>query len=187
MPNKWRVIILVSIILAPVLGYLIANWRAQAQRSGAFVRWQSLGSLPEKAVSIRGAIAVETLTGQVYICCWQKEDRTQDEFGHRLFRDVEPCGLASIEVDGVPSSSFFEVPGPPGPIVDCAEVVNYTGISGFFSQSRYVILEDGTVWKWDHSFNSAAIDLEPICGSGLGGILGAALLVILVSKWRKAQ
>ena len=76
-----------------------------------------------------------------------------------------------------------DVEPPGGTVVDALEVTLWRGGEAF--ETRYVLLDDGTVWKWeyDEGFGRSLMILvpEPI----VGGVLGVVVVVVWVRARRR--
>jgi hypothetical protein len=127
-----------------------------------------LGRPPEGGVEIVAGdinvVYVRSEAGKVYGCehsnstddsCWLEAQKPYDvdpEATHdnRLFQgDVEP---------------------PPGEVVDALEVTVWQAEDAF--ETRYILLEDGTMWKWEYDVGAyqslSILILGPIAGLGIG-------------------
>jgi hypothetical protein len=68
---------------------------------------------------------------------------------------------------------------PPGTAVDTLDVTVWQAESAH--ETRYVLLQDGTVWKWEFSQVSYFSLIIVVLGLLAGGVLAIALVVILWS------
>lgn len=160
------------ILLATILGGFI-GWRlGWLSVTGRLVRWQLLNAPPADAVEIFGGkpdlLLVRTEQGQVYQYkrhSWQEITLPPDF----VLREDYHC-------------YSHPTPKPPGNAIDsfaesimCMETVN---------QRYYVLLEDHSVWRWEHTTDHVSggmiLTLSPIAGLILGFILG---LVFLWGGW----
>ena len=123
---------------------------------GSFEPWHPLGVPPEQATKIyyahyENTPFVETVNGNFYQCthfrqsssenCWNKVNRSDLEI-----IDSYPC---------IPDV-HFNVPSPPGEVLDMIEVQGCAGGLGGMSttQHNFVLLEDGSVWGWNYDHSS---------------------------------
>jgi hypothetical protein len=163
------------LLCMPILGLVCGLGYFGAESSGAFERWQALGTPPERATKIlafRYKLYVKTIGDRVYSCdessrteCWMEstlppETSTPDEL---------PC-------DG----AHFQVPNPPSKVVDSLES-QVCGVETV-SQHNFVLLEDGSIWMWHHNFTVYDLLFFPFCGLVLGLLSGVAISILV---WRR--
>jgi hypothetical protein len=183
MSEARRPVIRLIVIVTAIVGFLVARWTVQKFMAGAFVQWQSLGAPPERAVKIlrveplfpgdRGDISVETIAGQIYHCCRGSNIHWESQESESPYREV--CGTYSPQPP-------LEPPGQP---IDCAETPE---IEWNLNRTTYVVLDDGTVWRWHHAVDfstSLLLNLGGPCG---GAVLGGVVSVLILRlTWRKKR
>ncbi len=168
------------LVLVPSLGLVSSIAYIKARRAGLVSPWRAMGSPPGNAVEIltgdNGVVYVRTATGSVYGC---------EHSGWRVAEDCwhpahEPL---SIQRRAKIDTWVFEgqVRPPPGAVVDALDVTLWYGDAAF--ETRYRLLEDGTVWKWQY-------DVFPFWGLGamlIGSIGGLVLGIVIVAVlWVRA-
>jgi hypothetical protein len=178
------------LVLVPCLCLAGAVAFSSAQRRGEHSRWRSMGALPRSGVEIltgdTAVVYVRTATGDIFVCRHQRKVT------------VEDCWVEAQEPFDVEATARFDVPLfkdelelPPGTVVDTLNVT--VRRRDYASESRYVLLQDGTVWRWDYS-QVGYFDL--IIGALAllaGGVCAIALVVVLWSGvgvrslWRRAS
>ncbi len=178
----------------PILGLFGGAWYALAANSGALLKWQALGTPPDKATEILGAeltkghrrpgsllgitgtVYVRTEADRVYYCtpasdekCWVKTTWPQ------TIQQYPPCI----------SPPDFAVAKPPGKAVDSIQVQDCSGEVA--AQVNFVVLEDGSVWMWEHDItgldNLARFVFCTLCNS----ILGLVASVLLIKRIGRNQ
>lgn len=167
----------VILVLLPCLGLVGSVVYLRARQAGAFSRWRSLGALPDNGIDIVtgdvGVVYVVTAAGSIYGC------------RHRGTRVADDCWYETQEPLSVDQKARFdkslyqrEVEPPVGTVVDTLEVTVWQAEDAF--EVRYILLEDGTVWKWEYDVGSYLslfiIILGPIAGVALG-------IVVVVILW----
>ena len=154
--------------------------------NGKFARWISLGSPPDKAISIAALVAdtddvnvqvfVATTSGRIY----QQSTAEQKGWVEANLPDHLSYG-AGHNCDGVPHAAFNSYFGSlPANAVECATMMwNW---EWFADETFCVLLEDGSLWWWHYStrFDKEALFL--FCGS----VIGASLVLVPFSVlWRR--
>ncbi len=173
-PRRMRLLATGAVlILLPCLGLVGSSVYLQARQAGALSRWRSLGAPPGSGVDIVAAttkvVYVRSSTGQIYIC------------NHRAARGAQDCWDEAeepvpLDPDARPDMRVFEgnVEPPAGTVVDTLEVSLWYPEDAF--ETRYVLLGDGTVWKWEYDVGAywslLILILGPLGGFVLG--IGAA-------------
>lgn len=176
------------LLLLPILGCLGGGWYGIAWQRGTMLGWKPLEPLPEKATEILAAgtglsnyswvVYVKTTDQKVYSCSpdayWIEKTVVPEDF-----RANPPCD----------PPVYFEVPAPPSRVIDSREVQACNFEAGF--QVNFVVLEDGSVWRWQH-FTTGLSLLErlfvsTVCGSilGLSGGVGITMFILLRNKRKK--
>lgn len=164
-------LILISLTCLGLVGGFAYYW---AESTDFWQRWQALGAPPEKVVGfVTGdinVIYVSTASGGIYGCeheisvndsCWQAAQEPLR---------VDP----DVQFD---NSVFRGVLKPPrGVIVD--ELVATLWYADAAFETRYILLEDGTVWKWENDKGLGGL-FACIVGPLVGIILGIVATVIL--------
>lgn len=166
-----------TLVLVPCLCFGGSVAFLKFQESGASNRWRPLGAPPgSEAEFVTGdtdVVYVRSAGGDIYGCRHQRKVT------------VDNCWVEAQEpLDIAPDTDFGELQfqenvEPPGTVVDTLDVTVWKRDASF--ETRYVLLQDGTVWRWETSevgyFNLIIIALGLIAG----GVLGIALVVILWS------
>lgn len=180
------------IILIPIIGALVGGLVGMSRGVNSIQPtegWQSLGMPENKPIQLLGlcekSICVETQDGRRYrynsnTCsstvtkaCWSEIASTEIEL--IIPQIYNPC-LYEIRI-----------PSPP------LEMIQILGAkicgSGGDWYGYYALLEDGSVWKWEHSISDlaplAALELI-IQGSVIGLVVGILILMVLARftlKW----
>lgn len=160
------------VLLATILGGFIGGRLGWLSVTGRLARWQLLNAPPANAVEIFGGepdlLLVRTEQGQVY----------------QYMR--HSWGEITLPVDFVPREDFdcyaSATPEPPGTEIDrfaesswCMESVN---------RRYYVLLEDHSVWRWEHTGEASLAGIILVYAVITGLILGFILgLVFLWGGW----
>lgn len=159
----------VILVLLPCLGLAGSAGYLKARQAGALARWRPLGAPPDGGVDIAtgdiGTVYVHTAAGSIYGC------------RHRGARGADDCWYEAQEPLSVDREARFDkrlyqrkVEPPPGRVVDTLEVALWQAEDAF--ETRYALLEDGTVWKWEYDVGGYLslfiIILGPLAGVGLG-------------------
>jgi hypothetical protein len=123
-------------------------------------------------------VYVRSATGEIYYCppftdgdCWVPA--------------AEPLDLPEVEPCEYPSN--YDAPAPPGRVLDSldTEVCNFE--AGY--QVRFAVLEDGSVWRWQH-FASGLTALAEwlfggLCGALLGLLAGGVIAAVVLLRRRR--
>jgi hypothetical protein len=184
------VIVIISSCSLAFIGSLIGGMETR----GSFEPWHPLGVPPEQAIEIYAHTDntpfVKTVNGNFYHCtyfrqsdsqnCWTKVDRSDLEIV-----DSYPC---------IPDV-HFNVPSPPGEVVDMFEFEGCAGgLSVVTTQNNFALLEDGSVWAWSYGYsNFSGISTMGYILEGfywgmiLGGIIVFVLLVFKIVRYKFFQ
>ncbi len=167
---------LAMLMLFSCLGLMASGVYLWARQAGALSRWRSLGTPLGRGTEIvtgdTDVVYVATAAGRVYACDRSKAEPTEDcwketsqplridpetEFDHPLFqKDVAP---------------------PSGTVMDVLNVTLWY-VEGAY-ETRYVLLQDGSVWMWRYDVNAYVSMFIWVFGALAGlalGILGMAVL-----------
>jgi hypothetical protein len=137
-----------------------------------------MGSPPGSAVDVlsgdRSVVYVKTASGSIYAC---------EHHGARIDKDCWHLTNEPLTIDSHAKIGTYvfegQVKSPPGPVVDTLDVTVWRGEDAF--ETRYALLEDGTVWKWQYDVGAywtlGILLLGPAAGLVLGALLAVALLV----------
>jgi hypothetical protein len=137
-----------------------------------------MGAPPGTGVAVvsgdRLIVYVQTASGSIYEC---------EHSGSRIPKDCWHTAREPLSIDkhAKTGTTVFEgqVKPPPGPVVDTLEVTVWYGDSAF--ETRYALLEDGTLWKWQYDegavWTLGIIMLGPAAGLALSIFLVIALWV----------
>ena len=170
-----KLLLLLVFSLVCALSGLSLAWAINSQ---VFTRWQPLGSPPGGAVDILDADAsfvyVMNSQGEVYrwLIDWEK---------------TQPLERPLLDPDRVCEPMAPRLPAPPGEVVDRIEGTQcYADGAGYF---HYVLLEDGSLWKWSFIASPLILFLYPLLGIAgcIAGALLAGLFVILTMVLAKSR
>ncbi|MGB8645524.1 MAG: hypothetical protein WCF84_09820 [Anaerolineae bacterium] len=177
----WLALVILGLLLCGVLGGLGIG---SAPEENGF----SLGAPPQPAAKIAAAdtgyIVVQTGAGTYYRCadfsapaaCWVP--------------DSAPA-QASAQSSDAPQVDDARFAPPPGKIREHWTTTFFDSIGGFITETRYALLEDGTVWVWPyhvHMVLNFPKSVDQFIGAGTGlccaGLLAvlASLLLVLVFR-----
>ena len=137
--------------------------------------WQPLGAPPATITGLlqidRGDLYVAAADDQIYKCCWARSELP-----------AYPSGPGSH----FPCDVSQEKPSPPAGVIDRLEVT-YCGPDYGISYA-YVLLEDGSVWKWSFAQDGLAT-MGALLTYSLGGVGGGFLLggSIAIWSWRRRR
>jgi len=167
------------LILLPCLGLGGSVAYLRARRASLLSRWQSLGAVPGGGVDILTAdlnvVYVAATTGKLYRCehrgptaarnCWDEvqEPLTVDDeatFDRRLFQG--------------------QVVPPAGTVVDSLDVTIWRAEDAF--ETRYVLLEDSTVWKWEYDVGGYWTFTILVVGPAVGLVLAVVVAVVVWAR-----
>jgi hypothetical protein len=173
------------LLLLPCLGLGASAVFLKARNSGAFTRWRSIGSPPDPGVKLVSGdpqvIYVRTTSEKLYAC------------RHKERGSAPSCWVPAqepLDVDRRVTTEHMrftgEVPLPPGQVVDTLNVARWYAEDAF--ETRYTLLADGSVWKWEYDVGGYWSLLTMAAGLLLGGVLGlVAALVIWLSRVRHVR
>ena len=167
---------LVILAVLPCLGLVGSSVYLRARQAGALSRWRSLGAPPGGGVDIvtgdTNVVYVRASTGSVYSC------------EHRATRGAQDCWDTAQEPLRIDPKAKFdkslyegEVELPAETVVDSLDVAVWYAEDAF--ETRYVLLDDGTVWKWDYDVGAYWSLLILILGPLAGLVLGIGAAVAL--------
>ena len=171
--QRGRLAILPILVALPCLGlacgFGVYQWLISARH------WQTLGAPPEKAVAIvtgnRDTLYVQTDTGRLYACT-----NTSTDAPENCWRESPPPEPSNRFVRFDENLDAFVTRAPPGKVVDTLDVT--INMADFPLRTRYVLLEDGTLWWWDYD-GPRWDDLIGLCLSGGGLAAGGALAAVV--------
>jgi len=166
------VLAVISATLVGLLTGILLGFRQSSRLS--LTPWQRLDDPPDRITELAlidwADLYVQTEGEKILKCCWVESELPRS-----------PSGPASH----FPCESTLLKPTPPGRALDRLDVT-YCG-PDYAPSYSYVLLEDGTVWRWSYSGGGlaafGAILTYGLCGLGLG--LGSGLLVVAGSRWRR--
>jgi hypothetical protein len=177
-------IALLALLVVPCLGAVAGFGLARVYWGGALTRWQRLPDPP--------APAAEIVDGGTRLAPggWWLTVRGADD---RLFH-CPPYDGCWVEVTAPPAEAAepclypydARPPAPPGPVADRLEAQACNAEAAY--QASFVVLEDGTVWRWGHSVAGLSSLVELFLfvagGAALGLLLALpiALAVLLVGR-----
>jgi hypothetical protein len=168
------------LLILPCFGLMGGGSYLWARQQGVFSRWRSLGAPPGGAVGIAAAdpslVYVRTAQGNLYGC------------SHERGQQARACWVAarqplSVDPDARAGESVFRgEPKPaPGQVVDALEVTTWYPEDAV--ETRYVVLQDGTVWKWEYDVGAYLSLFILTVGPAVGMLLA---LVIVGLLWVRA-
>lgn len=167
------VLTLNALLLLPCLGAVGGIGFFALESAGRLSTWKSLGAPPDQPIEILAsdtdAVYVATQAGRIYGCqhrgaqtrCWFSVDQ-----------------LPKLDSRSRRNAPVFEgqVPSPPGAVVSQLQVTRWG--AEFADETRYALLADGTLWKWEYS----RIGLFALLGNMLvGSIVGVMIAVPVIS------
>ena len=129
-------------------GVQIADWAQNRANSARFTEWETLGKPPSDAVAVHigehGGYLIEGKDGAFYYCQGLQTN------GPCIWHTVE-TNDAVLGVNYSDPAVWPEVPHPPGDVISEA----FYAFSGgeMFMQTNYAVLDDGSVWIWEHGVN----------------------------------
>ena len=173
---RWLLATGALLVLLPCLGLMGSVGYIWARQAGALSHWRSLGVPPDRGVDIvtgdTDVVYVRTAAGSIYGC------------RHRGTGAADNCWYKAQEPLSVDPEATFdkrlyqsEVEPPPGTVADRLEVTIWLAEDAF--ETRYVLLEDGTVWKWEYDVGSYWNLLILIIGPAAGLALAIVVVVVL--------
>lgn len=170
------------------LGLLGGLALGQAAFNGRLTRWQRLPDPPEPAIEIMAGgtgpaaaawyVFVRSATGAIFYCppytpgdCWVPA--------------TEPIDVPYVP--GCDYPSHYTLPPAPGPVLDHLETETCNFEAGY--TVNFVVLADGSVWRWQH-VSSGLIALTgwlfgALCGAGLGLLAAIILIAVVVVRRRR--
>ena len=176
------ILFVLTVTLVSPIGAGVGFMVGRAWNSGAFAHWRRLPDPPMRPVQIVGGstttVFIETTDGQVYYCnheddkCWVKYNDP-----------VSP----STKNDYCEQHPFrYVVSAAPGKVIDYLQTQWCHFEAG--SEADYAILEDGSVWMWNH-FDANFLNLARAFGAAGGGCSVGLLAGIAVSiySWRRGR
>jgi len=166
-------LILISITCLAVAGSLVYLW---AERTGSLSTWSSLGSPPEQAVELVSAdldiVFVKTEQGDIFGC------------NHETSQSSETCWVQSLEPLDIDPEAEFDRPlfdgtvkPPRGEVVD--ELVATMWYADAAFETRYVLLADNQVLKWEYDVSSNWSFFICFLGPVAGLVLGIGLVILI--------
>ncbi len=166
--------ILFFLIISPFIGCAAGGLIASYSSSSAAVRWESLGSPPEKSVKIVFAhldsVYVQSATGKTYSCqiapnrsCWIETQTDTSAFSSWTCHNETP------------------VPPPSDKVISQADACNYAGPA---RRVVYVLSADGQIWMWRHAPETLIAGTEGVIPGAVVGLLIGIILVIIIGLTR---
>jgi len=135
---------------------------------GGFTRWRSLGSPPDRIVTLLGigscapghALYVETVEGRTYRYCPRTSAQWVEMTPPQYIHHQECVSLPHL------------APSPPHPPTACVEIAAYEWVT---DRTQFALLDDGAVWIWHLYFGFDSL-LTFICSGPLVGGLAGVLI-----------
>jgi len=187
---KKSILTLLTILLAltlPLIGIALGVQLGAAWNTGSLARWERLPDPPARPVQIAGGtisiVLVKAADSQVYACtpvggeCWVQAN--------------EPVDLTTVDADCAKYPVRYAMSAPPGNTIDTLQTQWCHFEAG--EQTGYAILQDGTVWMWQHrdaNFLNLARSVLTAAGGCLAGLLICTLILFsawLISRSRQAN
>jgi hypothetical protein len=172
-----------------LLGLLCLGWAAgfavgQPAARGAFSRWQRMPAPPSPAVEIVAGslglsngswtITIRAADGQTYTCppyssgnCWQPGAAAPEA------APAAPCD----------PPAHFSVPSPPGRVLDTLQAQACNAEAAY--QVNFAVLEDGSVWRWQHFTSGLAAITTWLLFALAGGAFGLLLWAVIALAARR--
>lgn len=174
---KRAILTVLTILLALTLllvGIALGVRLGVAWNTGSLARWERLPEPPASPVQIVGGttrlVYVMAADGQVYACtpaggeCWAAVDT--------------PLDIAPIDPACAEYPIHYSMSAPPGKTIDSLQTQWCHFEAG--EQTGYALLDDGTVWMWQHRdanfLNLARTAVTATAGCLAGLLLGALIL-----------
>jgi hypothetical protein len=135
--------------------------------------WEQVGSPPARVTALlmidRGDLYVTAADDQVYRCCWERSELPDYPSGPGSHF---PCDVSQ------------EKPSPPAGVINRLDIT-YCG-PDYGLAYAYVLLDDGSVWRWSHAQDGLAT-MGALLTYSLGGIGGGFVLggTIAIWSWRR--
>jgi len=179
---------LLIVIIGAILGGLFGWWGATHQSRLHF--WKRIGKFPEENARQLVApppgyiVCVETESAHVY--CLERKLETFYRNGYQYTRKIYAWKALSPkemvprrEEDACIRPANFDVPSPPGKVVD-EIVVESCMYAESASETRYALLANMSVWEWHYSANAfgTLVWAQLLC---VGGVMGGALLSAILA------
>ena len=174
---------LLLLIGLPVLGSLSSLRYVGNRRERAAGYWQSLGSPPETPVALMDAgdeiVFVRGRDGSLFEC--EHSGPTDDD---ACWRAVDAVLESDDRVELGVAYEGKRKP-PPGLVVSSLDLVirRYPEMNVY---AQYVLLEDGSVWVWEHTVDAnwslGTIFLGPVCGLALAVILVLGIWLVVGAR-----
>lgn len=171
-----------------VLGAVAGLLLMYAHLRGHLTFWQTLGQPP---VPIRAFVPEHT--GQLQVAVLAEDDKTyicQTSAQPDCWNEVDLSAQPPLFSEPCYTRPNFITPTPPGPLT--SEITITFCHAETAALTQYALLQDGTVWRWDHFSSSYLVLMEivflPLCGAWAGGMLGlVAVAVVWWKRWRPAN
>lgn len=190
--KRLSLIILLGIFITPIVSFFIGYFFGQMITNGAFVQWHLLGT-PDGKISERlgicnNTLCVETFDQKIYtpsLACQTgspmclPDDKTKiegwEEAGKTIKSEVPFATPGCMWIK-------FVVANPPGEVAQSIET-KQCGIHA--QQTKYVVLDDGSIWLWTHQ----ADDEDPLLWYILYGPIAAFIgfivwvVIAIIFSW----
>jgi hypothetical protein len=162
------------LVLFSLLGAIVFVFLAKASSKGLFVKWESLGKPPEKAVQVVNPGYVKTDTGEIYrynfqqgcnVGCWEKIDTLP--LSQQTYWPLSSCG-------SLPPLDNY---------VNTKAVCKPWGVGS--SLEIYAIGKDGFVYYWNRlkgEGDSLALLYSPFIGAAVGFVFGIVVLIVVLYR-----
>jgi hypothetical protein len=178
-PSSWARLLLATgflVALLPCLGLVGGGAYLKARQAGAFSRWRSLGVPPGTGVDLVtgdiDVVYVRTASGDLHACRHRGAGAARDCWE----RAQEPL---SVDPDVRFDQRVYEreVQPPGGTVLDSLYVARWYAEDAF--ETRYVLIEDGTVWKWEYDVGGNWSLLILLAGGLAGMVLAMAAAALM--------
>lgn len=135
--------------------------------------WEQVGSPPARVTALlmidRGDLYVTAADDQVYRCCWERSELPDYPSGPGSHF---PCDVSQ------------EKPSPPAGVINRLDIT-YCG-PDYGLAYAYVLLDDGSVWRWSYAQDGLAT-MGAVLTYSLGGVGGGLLFggAVAIWSWRR--
>jgi hypothetical protein len=146
-----------------------------------FPMWQPVTAPPEKGVEILegNTLYIRTTAGNIY------------QYGPSSYKD-DTTEWSRVDQVNHEASGYecnfggFATPIPPGKVI--SQLESHPCIVDASSQVNYILLEDGSIWRWEKTAGELDLLILPvgvIVAAAIGGSLGVAVgLLIGILNWK---
>lgn len=181
------VALLLLLFVGAIAGFKIGSYFVDIQSSGVFVSWKLLdGSYKFKEIVDANSSMVWAKTAdeklyswdcQYHECIWTEVEKVPAD-AHENYQGMGEQPLNKGDICPA-DESFSPSEEPPGKIVECA--LGWYRATDAGLGSYFVLLEDGTIWSWQHTSDVINASMTIIPLSVFDGLLvGSAIFLIII-------